>query len=70
MSKKIISLKLTQREFQAILCAAGSWLDDLDEYKANNNGKCSTFWTIMYDDLKNGYHKGVKQYDKNRKENN
>ena len=68
MSKKTITLKLTQREFQALLCAAGTWIDEIDEYKANNNGRCSTFWMIMYDDLVNGYRQGVKQYDKLKKE--
>ncbi len=64
MSKKTITLKLTQRQFQAILSAAGTWLGEIDEYKSKHNGRCNTFWMIMYDDLKEGLDKGVKQYDK------
>ena len=68
MSKKTITLKLSKRQFQAILSAAGTWLGEIDEYKSKHNGRCNTFWMIMYDDLKKGLDKGVKQYDKLTKE--
>ena len=70
MGQKIITLKLKQREFQAILSAAGTWLGEIDEYKSKHNGKCNTFWMIMYDSLKDGLDKGVKQYDKIVKKDN
>nr|BAR16061.1 hypothetical protein [uncultured Mediterranean phage uvMED] len=63
-TKKTMAVKLSQREFQAIFSAAQTWLGELDEYKSKNNGKCNTFWMIMYDNLKDGLDKGIKQYDK------
>ena len=35
MSKKTITLKLSKRQVQAVLSAAGTWLGEIDEYKSD-----------------------------------
>tara|TARA_R100001460_G_scaffold4718_2_gene13192 strand:- start:316 stop:525 length:210 start_codon:yes stop_codon:yes gene_type:complete len=64
MSKKTITLKLSKRQVQAVISAAGTWLGEIDEYKSKHNGRCNTFWMIMYDDLKSGIKKAETQYNK------
>ena len=64
MSKKTITLKLSKRQVQAVISAAGTWLGEIDEYKSKHNGRCNTFWMIMYDDLKSGVKKAETQYNK------
>jgi hypothetical protein len=64
MSKKTITLKLSKRQVQAVVSAAGTWLGEIDEYKSKHNGRCNTYWMIMYDDLKSGVKKVEAQYNK------
>ena len=64
MSKKTITLKLSKRQVQAVISAAGTWLGEIDEYKSKHNGRCNTFWMIMYNDLKSGVKKAETQYNK------
>ena len=64
MNKKTITLKLSKRQVQAVISAAGTWLGEIDEYKSKHNGRCNTFWMIMYDDLKSGVKKAETQYNK------
>ena len=64
MSKKTITLKLSKRQVQAVVSAAGTWLGEIDEYKSKHNGRCNTYWMIMYDDLKSGVKKAETQYNK------
>ena len=64
MSKKTITLKLSKRQVQAVLSAAGTWLGEIDEYKSKHDGRCNPFWMIMYNDLKSGVKEGEIQYNK------
>tara|TARA_B100000519_G_C13975324_1_gene311942 strand:+ start:188 stop:406 length:219 start_codon:yes stop_codon:yes gene_type:complete len=62
--QKNINIKLTKRQVQAVLSAAGTWLGEIDEYKSKHNGRCNTFWMIMYDDLVSGVKEAEYQYNK------
>lgn len=61
---KKVNIKLTKRQVQAVLSAAGTWLGEIDEYKSKHNGRCNTFWMIMYDDLVSGVKEAEYQYNK------
>lgn len=56
-----MKINLTEKEAQAILCAANNQLDDLNEIR-EKNGTLNTGWEIMFDDFKSGLAKLTTQY--------
>ena len=60
-----MKIELTKEETQAIISAASSKLDDLENLKSQN--KMSVGWKIMFDDLVSAIEKSKNQYYKQLK---
>jgi len=58
----MITLKLTQKEAQAILSAAGTFFED-NIKKAKEKDSLAVFWRILFNDFQAGIKKAGKQYD-------
>ena len=56
----MITLKLTQKEAQAIVSACVNYFEEID--KLYSEKKLSTYWNILYDDFKFGKEKILQQY--------
>lgn len=57
----MITLKLSQKEAQAILSGAATFFQELKE--VNKHGHMGVFWKILYSDFEKGLKKANKQYD-------
>jgi hypothetical protein len=59
----MITLKLKQKEAQAILSAAETFFEDnIKKAKAEDN--LAVFWRILFKDFEKGIKKASQQYDK------
>ena len=59
----MITLKLKQKEAQAILSAAQTFFENnIKKAKAEDN--LAVFWTILFKDFEKGIKKAGQQYDK------
>ena len=58
----MITLKLTQKEAQAILSAAETFFED-NIKKAKAEDTLAVFWRILFKDFQAGIKKAGKQYD-------
>tara|TARA_Y100000310_G_scaffold282733_1_gene304189 strand:- start:46 stop:237 length:192 start_codon:yes stop_codon:yes gene_type:complete len=58
----MITLKLTQKEAQAILSAAETFFED-NIKKAKEKDSLAVFWRILFKDFQTGIKKAGKQYD-------
>ena len=56
----MITLKLTQKEAQAIVSACVNYFEEID--KLYSEKKLSTYWNILYNDFKFGKEKILQQY--------
>ena len=59
----MITLKLTQKEAQAILSAAETFFED-NIKKAKEKDSLAVFWRILFKDFEKGIKKASQQYDK------
>jgi len=64
----MITLKLKQKEAQAILSGAETFFAELREVEKYNH--LAVFWRILFKDFEKGLKKASKQYDKQIKETN
>ena len=62
----MITLKLTQKEAQAIVSACVNYFEEID--KLYSEKKLSTYWQILFDDFKVGKEKIIQQYKDQLKE--
>ena len=61
--ESMITLKLKQKEAQAILSAAETFFqDNIKKAKAEDN--LAVFWRILFNDFEKGIRKAGQQYDK------
>ena len=58
----MITLKLTQKEAQAILSAAETFFE-YNIKKAKDENQLAVFWKILFKDCQSGIKKAGKQYD-------
>ena len=66
----MITLKLTQKEAQAILSGAETFFEsDIKKHKEEEN-RLATFWLILFKHYKSGIKQAGSQYDKQIKEGN
>ncbi len=65
----MITLKLKQKEAQAILSGAETFFTELQQIdKLGVNGNMAIFWRILFKDFEKGIKKAGQQYDKQIKE--
>ena len=61
----MITLKLKQKEAQAILSGAETFFTELKQIdKLGKKGNMSVFWRILFEDFEKGIKKAGQQYDK------
>lgn len=67
INASLITLKLKQKEAQAILSAAETFFEDnIKKAKAVDN--LAVFWRILFNDFEKGIRKAGQQYDKQIKD--
>ena len=61
----MITLKLKQKEAQAILSGAETFFSELEKIdRLGKKGNMAVFWRILFKDFKKGIKKAGEQYDK------
>jgi hypothetical protein len=63
INASVITLKLKQKEAQALLSAAKTFFED-NIKKSKKEDNLAVFWRILFNDFEKGIRKAGQQYDK------